>query len=518
MGTTAPRLHCAGIRKVFPGVLALDDVSVTVAAGSIHAVVGENGAGKSTLMKVLSGAVRADSGTIAIDGLPVTIPDARAARRNGIAIVYQEFNLVPDLGVSENIFLGRWPRTPLTGCVDFRALHKQAEKLLALLRIDLPVRRSVGTLTVAQQQMVEIAKALSLNAHLLILDEPSAVLTAHELDTLFTLVRDLKRRGVSVIYISHRLDEVFDIADTVTVLRDGRRISTRPIAEVRRESLIAEMVGRELKDEFPARSNDLGDVVLDVRNLSAYPRFTDVSFDVRAGEVLALTGLVGSGRTSVVKTLFGAVRATSGSVSVLNDTGTTPPSCGPFKSPREAIAAGVVMLPEDRKLEGLLLGRSLRENLTLADRHAAAVGGFLLTGRERELARGLIDDLRIKAVDTEVLVETLSGGNQQKVLLARWMSRAHRVVLFDEPTRGVDVGAKYEIYMLINRLVNEGAAVVMVSSELPEVIGMADRIGVMHEESGRPPRRRLAGILDNRRRNVTQEQIMRLAAGEDDDR
>ena len=499
MNGTAPRLRCDRIRKAFPGVLALDEVSVDVAPAQVHALVGENGAGKSTLVKILSGAVLADAGRLEIDGQPATIMDARSAQRHGIAIVYQDFNLVPDLCVSENIFLGRWPRSRLTSWVDFPRLHREASDLLAKLGIALPVRRSVGALTVAQQQMVEIAKALSLDARILILDEPSAVLTPHELDALFRLVRDLTRRGVSVIYISHRLDEIFDIADAVTVLRDGQHISTRVIRDVERNRLIAEMVGRPLTDEFPRRSCPIGDVVLRLDRLSAGRRFEDVSFAVPAGEVLALTGLVGSGRTSVAKTAFGAVRASTGTVAVGD-------RVGPFANPRQAIAAGLAMLPEDRKLEGLLLERTVRENVTLAHREAAATAGFLRMSRERSLARTLMSDLQVRAVSTESLMATLSGGNQQKALLARWMSRPHRAILFDEPTRGVDVGAKYEIYTLINRLATEGVAIVMISSELPEVIGMADRIGVMREG-------RLTGILDNQQRQVTQEQIMHLAAG-----
>jgi ABC-type sugar transport system ATPase subunit len=501
MSPSPPRLRCHGIRKAFPGVLALDDVSLEVAPAAVHAIVGENGAGKSTLMKVLAGAITADAGRIEIDGRPVAISDARSAQRHGIAIVYQDFNLVPDLSVSENVLLGRWPRTGLTRCVDFARLHQDAAKPVAALGVVLPMRHPVSALTVAQQQMVEIAKALSLEARLLILDEPSAVLTPHELESLFGIVRGLKERGVSVIYISHRLDEIFDIADAVTVLRDGRHISTRSVEETDRNRLVSEMVGRELEGEFPSRSCTIGEVGLEVRHLSAQRRFADVSFDVRAGEVFALTGLVGSGRSSVAKTLFGAIRATSGQV--------TMGDCeGPFTSPSQAIAAGMAMLPEDRKREGLLLERTLRENVTLAHRQASAVAGFLRVGREQALARNLMDDLQIKAVSSESRVATLSGGNQQKVLLARWMSRPHRAIIFDEPTRGVDVGAKYEIYTLINNLAADGVAVTMISSELPEVIGMADRVGVMREG-------RLAGVLQNRRREVTQEQIMQLAAGEE---
>ncbi len=493
------RLRCSGIRKAFPGVLALDDVDLEVAPGQVHALVGENGAGKSTLMKILAGAVRADAGRIEIDGLPVTITDARSALACGVSIVYQEFNLAVDLSVSENIFLGRWPTSPRTRLVDFKALHHRARGLLDKLRINIPVRQLVGMLTVAQQQMVEIAKALSLDARILILDEPSAVLTPHELEALFALVGDLKRRGVSIIYISHRLDEIFEIADRVTVLRDGRNISTRPVAEIQRDRLIAEMIGRELSDEFPQRATQPSEVVLSVRGLSTANRCHDVSFDVRAGEVFALAGLVGSGRTSVAMTIFGAVPATAGTVRVGSTT-------GPFRNPRRAIAAGVALLPEDRKTQGLLLERNLRENITLANREASAIAGVISLSRERATTRRMMVDLRVRAVSTESLISTLSGGNQQKALLARWMGRPHRVMILDEPTRGLDVGAKREIYTLINRLVAEGVAVLMISSELPEVIGVADRIGVMHEG-------RLAGILENSAHRVTQEQIMRLAVG-----
>ncbi len=497
---TPPRLRCTGMCKSFPGVLALDHVNLDVATGSVHALVGENGAGKSTLMKILSGAQRADAGTIEIDGRRVHITDARTAQRLGIAIVYQEFNLAPDLSVSENIFLGRWPRRRGTPWIDFETLHRNARTLLSNLGIELDVRLTVGALSVAQQQMVEIAKALSLDAHILILDEPSAILTLHELETLFELVSDLRSRGVSMIYISHRLDEVFRIADQVTVLRDGKNVSTRSIQDVTRDGMITEMVGRPMKDEFPVRECKIGETVLRLENLSATNRFEDVSFHVRAGEVFGLTGLVGSGRSSIAKTAFGAVRSSSGSISLGDRT-------KPFDHPQQAIAAGLVMLPEDRKREGLLLERSISENITLADLRGISTWGFLRSEKERTLVRRLMADLHIKAVSADSPVATLSGGNQQKVLVARWMSRPHRAIIFDEPTRGVDVGAKCEIYTLINTLASQGVAIVLISSELPEVIGMADRIGVMHEG-------RLVDILDNASRDVSQEDIMQLAAGE----
>ena len=500
MVASAPLLRCRALRKTFPGVVALDDVHLEVAAGTIHALVGENGAGKSTLVKILSGAQPPDAGRVELAGRHVQLTDPRAAQRLGVAIVYQDFNLVPDLSVSENIFLGRWPTFRGTGLIDFNALHARAEALLASLGISLPVRRLVSSLSVAHRQMVEIVKALSLDARLLMLDEPSAVLTPHELESLFTLLRDLTRRGVAVIYISHRLDEIFDLADHVTVLRDGRHISTRPVSEVSRASLIAEMVGRELADEFPSRDAPIGDTVLTLDRLSVDGRFHDVSLEVRAGEVLALTGLIGAGRSSVLKTVFGAVPATSGRVRVGK-------ADGPFASPRAAMAAGVAFLPEDRKQEGLLIARSIRENTTIADLSAVSRAGILLPQAERAVTAARMAELQIKAVGPESAVETLSGGNQQKVLLGRWMGRPHRVVLFDEPTRGVDVGAKFEIYTLINRLAGEGVAVVLATSELPEAIGMADRIAVMHEGACR-------GVLENGARQVSQEAIMRLATGE----
>ncbi|RJP33396.1 MAG: sugar ABC transporter ATP-binding protein [Phycisphaerales bacterium] len=611
----APRVRFDQVGKRFPGVLALDAVSFDVRPGCVHALVGENGAGKSTLVKILAGAHPQDAGTILLDGEPVAIRDARHAQQLGVAIVYQEFNLAGDLTVSENVSLGRWPRRRWSGLIRYRTLHAQAARIFAELAVDVPVRATVASLSVAQQQMVEIGKALSLDARVLVLDEPSAVLTPRELDALFRLVRDLAARGVSIVYISHRLDEIFELADFVTVLRDGRHISTRPITEVDRNTLITETVGRPLEQEFPRRDCDenRSDVALSVRRLTGGP-FRNVSFDIRAGEVFALTGLVGSGRSSVAKAVFGAAPVTAGEVivggdrmaegsrvapptrpanslrrtlqratgfsprgvssvndatnaqsvlpAVVGDDSTLDPrpadssvghaankqatsgGCGSaraeargslaesapadlpagrqeprgslgdhvrsgrrcFRTPREAMRAGVAMLPEDRKREGLLLERPLRENITLAHREDAAMWGLLLPGRERRLAGELMTRHGVKAASTEVRAATLSGGNQQKAMLARWLARPYRVVILDEPTRGVDVGAKVEIYEKLNRIAESGAAVMMISSELPEVIGMADRIGVMCEG-------RLVGILDNRNRNVSQEAIMRLAVG-----
>ena len=499
MNAAVARVRFRNVSKRFPGVQALDDVSFDVRPGRVHALVGENGAGKSTLVKALAGAHPLDSGTIEIDGEAVAIRNARHAQELGIAIVYQEFNLVAHLSVSENVFLGRWPCSPVLRRIRFGELHEKARRLFDELQLDVPVRASVDGLSVAQQQMVEIAKALSMKARILILDEPSAVLTPHELSALFRLVRDLTGRGVSVIYISHRLDEVFELAQCVTVMRDGRHISTRPIEEVDRSALILETVGRTLEQEFPSRTLELGNVVLHAQRLSAPPAFQDVSFNVRAREIFALTGLVGSGRSSVAQAIFGAMHS-AGAVRVNG-------ASGPFPSPRVAKRVGVAFLPEDRKHQGLLLHRPLRENITLAHRERSATWGWLSMPQERRFAREMMTRHGIRAANCEVDAATLSGGNQQKAMLARWLQKAYRVVILDEPTRGVDVGAKVEIYERLNAVARSGAAVLMISSELPEVIGMADRIGVMCEG-------RLMGVLENRARSVTQEAIMRLAVGE----
>jgi len=495
-----PRIRFRDVSKRYPGVQALDRVSFDVEPGRVHALVGENGAGKSTLAKILAGAHPLDGGSIELDGEPEAIRGARHAQALGIAIVYQEFNLVPHLSVSENVFLGRWPRSRWSRMIRFQQLHDRTQRLLDELELPLPVRATVGRRSVAQQQMVEIGKALSLESRILILDEPSAILTPHELAALCRLVRLLTQKGVSVIYISHRLDEIFALAHDVTVLRDGRHISTKPIDEVDRNTLILETVGRTLDQEFPWRKDRRGGVVLRVEDLSVRGAFGDVSFDVREGEIFALTGLVGSGRTSVAKAIFGALPSTGGCVFVDDRR-------GPFASPRAAMAAGVAMLPEDRKREGLLMERPLRENITLAHREDVSALGFLGVRRERRAARTLMAQHDVRATGTEVSTATLSGGNQKKSMLARWLGRPYQVILLDEPTRGVDIGAKVEIYEKLNTIADGGTAIVMISSELPEVIGMADRIGVMCEG-------RLMGILDNAGRDTSQDTILRLAVDE----
>jgi ABC-type sugar transport system ATPase subunit len=493
-----PLLALHGIVKEFPGTRALDAIDCSIEAGTVHALVGENGAGKSTLVKLLAGDLQPDAGRIEMRGRRVTIPDPRSARALGIAVVHQELALAADLSVAENLLLGRWPRRH--GLVDRQRMHDEAQAALAIIGARLDPRASIRGLSVAARQQVEIARALSLESQLLVLDEPSAVLTPRELESLFEIVRRATARGVGVIYISHRLEEIFELADQVTVLRDGRRVATHAVAEVGRDGLVAEMVGRDIAaSPAPRASARVGVSVLQVEALSAGRRCRNISFEVSAGEILALAGLVGAGRSSLLGAIFGAVHVTAGSLRVGEVQ-------GPFASPRTAIAAGIAYVPEDRKLQGLLVDRSVRENVTLARLRDFARRGLLDLRRERAATQALLDELRIKARHQEVPARTLSGGNQQKVLLARWMGQVHRVVLLDEPTRGVDVGAKAEIHALVRQLAASGAAVVVASSDLPEVLELGDRVAVLCDGS-------LVGLLDNTRRQVDPQMVLRLATG-----
>jgi ribose transport system ATP-binding protein len=493
----APLVEMRAISKYYPGVVALDNVDFAVAPGEVHALVGENGAGKSTLMKILAGAEKASRGEILLDGQPVAIDSPQRAMDLGIGIIYQEFNLVPHLSAAENIFLGREPTGAIPGWVDFRQVYGESQRLMESLGMRLDVRAEVRTLSVAQQQMVEIAKATSRQSRLIVMDEPSATLTDHELANLFELIRSLRQRGVSVIYISHRLEEIFAIADRVTVFRDGHRITTQPIGELDREEIIRMMVGRELKESIPKQPASVGDVMLEVRGLTRAGVFRDISFSVRRGEVVGLGGLVGAGRTEVARAIFGADPVDSGEVLLEGR---------PVRvhSPRDAISLGIGLVPEDRKQLGLILGMAVRENVTLANLEAVAPGGFIRASRERSVAEKYIHDLTIRTPSGEQTVRNLSGGNQQKVVLAKWLFTDSRLLIFDEPTRGIDVGSKVEIYQLMNALTARGVGILMITSELPELLGMSDRILVMHEG-------RLAGELP--RAEATQERVMHLATG-----
>ncbi len=466
-------LRMVNISKYFPGVKALDRVTFTVNQGEVHALVGENGAGKSTLMKILAGALQPDEGEIYLEGEKVFIPTPQSAWERGISIIYQELNLLPDLNVVQNIFLGREHRGRLR-VLSYSTMIREAESLLARVGVGIAPQTMVRNLSVAQQQQVEIAKALSLNAKILVMDEPTASLSETEVEKLFGIIRDLKSKGVTIVYISHRLEEVFRIADRVTVLKDGKCIGTYSIGELDRDKLVKLMVGRSFSETFPEKAKETGPMVVEVRNLSVPRILKNVNFSVRAGEIVGFFGLVGSGRTDLAKALFGFYPHYSGEIVVKGKT-------VKLHSPQRAIAEGVGFAPEDRKSEGLCLGLSVKDNCVMAVLDEMRSTFFLNRRRETGLVQKFVADLRIKTPHFYQRVQNLSGGNQQKVVLAKWLATRPDFLIFDEPTRGIDVGAKQEIYHLMRQLASQGKAILMISSELPEVIGMSDRIYVMHD-------------------------------------
>lgn len=493
------------IVKEFPGVRALDGVSLTLEAGEFHSLVGENGAGKSTLMKVLSGVYPHGtySGEILIDDRVREFRGVRDSETAGVSIIFQELSLVKELTVGENIFLGREPSR--FGIIDWSELYHRASQLLQDLRLDIDPRVPVGNLGIGRQQLVEIAKALSQSARILVLDEPTAALTESEVEILFDILRRLKERGVGMIYISHKLDEVFEMSDRITVLRDGRTVGTHEAADLTKDKVIALMVGREVGDIFPVSEHKMGETVLEVRGLTAYSQdvagkklVDDVSFSVRKGEVVGIAGLMGAGRTELLTTIFGAWQGKH-SGEVLIDG--RPVS---INSPAEAIRQGIGFVTEDRKRYGLILEQTILDNMTLAA--LKRISGNFLTSPARESAAvaGPMASLRVKANSPMTVAGTLSGGNQQKVVLGKWLLTEPKVLFLDEPTRGIDVGAKQEIYAEINKLAKEGLAIVLVSSELPEVLGLSDRLIVLHEG-------RKTGEFS--RAEATPEKVMAAATG-----
>lgn len=492
----APLLVMRGITKSFPGVQALRGVDLELRRGEVLALLGENGAGKSTLIKILAGAQRPDEGVIEIEGRDAAIRHPLDARRAGVAVIYQEFNLIPALTVRENIFLGR--EATRGGFIRAAAERAEAARLFQQIGVAIDPDATCRDLTIAQQQVVEIAKALSQSARIIVMDEPSATLTLSEVERLFAVVRDLKAQGIGVIYISHRLDEIFAIADRVTVLRDGQQVGSQPIAGITRSRMIELMVGRSLDQEFPRREVKIGPDRLKVKNLCRGRSVRNVSFSVRRGEVLGLTGLVGAGRTETARLIFGADRKDAGEIS-LDD------HLLDLRQPSDAIEAGIGLLTEDRKAQGLVLGQSVRENFGLPNLARFTRHGFVQEGSERAAFRGYVTSLAIKIPHSEQLARNLSGGNQQKVVLAKWLERHCEVIIFDEPTRGIDVGAKHEVYLLINELAAQGKAILLISSELPEILGLSDRILVMHEG-------RVAGEIKDVAK-ATQEQVLALAIG-----
>jgi len=493
---TPPLVELRGLTKRYGGVQALVDVDLIIDAGTVHALVGENGAGKSTLVKILTGIVGADEGEIRFDGEPVQIGDPQTAHRLGIVAMYQEPTVFPDLTVAENVFAGRHLRTPWRG-VDWRAIHRETEKILEEFEVDIGPSTPVRGLGVADRQLLEITKALSTSARLLIMDEPTAALSPHEVENLFATVRRLRERGVAIVFISHRLEEAEAIADVVTVLRDGRHVATRPTTELPQAEIVRLMVGRSLDALFPKEEAEIGDVVLDARGLGRRGVFSDVSFQLRRGEIVGLAGFVGAGRTEVARAIFGIDSLDQGELSVEGR---------PFKprSPRAALKRGVAYLPEDRLQQGLVQTMPIVTNLSMAVLPELTPGGVLRPGRERSLARRFIDQLRIKATSAKQVVRSLSGGNQQKVVLGKWLAAEPRVLILDEPTHGVDVGTKADVHRTISQLAAGGLTILMISSELPEILGMSDRVLVMREG-------RLVGEFS--RAEATQEGIIGAAAG-----
>lgn len=489
-------LEVINVSKGFPGVVALSDVQLRVRPGTVLALMGENGAGKSTLMKIIAGIYQPDAGELRLKGRPVVFDTPLAALQSGIAMIHQELNLMPHMSIAENIWIGREQLNGLR-LIDHRAMHRCTAQLLERLRIDLDPEERVGNLSIAERQMVEIAKAVSYDSDVLIMDEPTSAITDKEVAHLFSIIADLKAQGKGIIYITHKMNEVFAIADEVAVFRDGAYIGLQRADSLDGDSLISMMVGRELSQLFPQREKPVGELLLKVRDLRLDGVFDGVSFDLHAGEILGIAGLMGSGRTNVAETLFGITPCDAGEI-ILDG---QPLRIG---DPHRAIEKGFALLTEDRKLSGLFPCLSVLENMEVAVLPHYAGGGFVQQKALRALCEDMCKKLRVKTPSLEQCIDTLSGGNQQKALLARWLMTNPRILILDEPTRGIDVGAKAEIYRLIAFLAGEGMAVIMISSELPEVLGMSDRVMVMHEGE-------LMGILD--RSEATQERVMQLASG-----
>lgn len=495
MARENPIVELKGVTKEFPGVLALSNVDFDLFSGEVHVLLGENGAGKSTLIKILSGVHPKNGGKIFLKGVETEINGPLDAIKNGISTIYQEFNLVPALSVAENIYLGR---EKIKGkLIDWNTMYQEADKLLESLNISMSSKIKVKELGVAEKQMVEIAKALSVNAEILILDEPTAVLTDKEIDKLFSIIKTLKEQGVGIIYISHRLEEIPIIGDRVTVLRDGCLVGTLGIDEGDMDTWIKMMVGRDLKDKFPTRQVDIGEEVLRVEGLTRDGVLEDISFNLRRGEILGLSGLVGAGRTELARAIIGADDITAGKIFLSGKE-------IEIKTPADAVNYKISYLPEERKTHGLVMALSVKHNMTMAALPMLSRFNIIKKNEEDEMANTYVDKLSIKTPSLDRKVLYLSGGNQQKVVIAKWLCAGSDIFIFDEPTRGIDVGAKFEVYQLMNELVKQGAAVIMISSELPEILGMSDRVIVMRKG-------RKTGEFN--KEDATQEKILSKAWG-----
>ncbi|NTJ67699.1 sugar ABC transporter ATP-binding protein [Agrobacterium rhizogenes] len=494
-------LEMRDIVKAFPGVLALDGMNLKVRAGTVHVLVGENGAGKSTLMKILSGTYAIDGGEILFKGEALSGQDTSAALERGISMIHQELSPVLDMTIAENIFLGREPAMSekgfLSRFVDFARMNADTKALLDRVGLKYDPETKMRDLSIAAMQLIEIVKAISRQASLVIMDEPTSAISDTEVAMLFRQIADLKASGVAIIYITHKMDEIFQIADDITVMRDGQFIAAAPASDYDPSKLISLMVGRTISSIFPKEEVPIGDVVLSVEKLTRTGAFEDISFTVRAGEIVGLSGLIGAGRTEVARVIFGLDEADGGMIR-LNGAVLKP------KSPKDAISKGIAMVSEDRKAEGLVLCRSVGENISLANLKKFAGGLFISERQEETAAQRMIKMLQIKTPDTAMIVENLSGGNQQKIVLAKWLLGDLKLLILDEPTRGIDVGSKSEIHRLMSEFARQGLAIIMISSELPEILGMSDRVVVMSEG-------RVAGELT--RSEANQESIMRLATG-----
>ncbi len=488
-------LEMKGVSKEFPGVKALDNVHLNVYKGKVMALLGENGAGKSTLMKILSGVFQKSEGTIIYKGKQLDVKGTKDAQMNGISIIHQELNLIDELSIGENIFLGREPKTAF-GNIDWKKLYSESTKLLTPLNIDIDPRSKIKNLSIGHKQMIEIAKALSLEAELIIMDEPTDALTDTETKRLFEVISKLRLEGKSIVYISHRLKEIFEICDDVTIIRDGQFVAEKPVTDIDENHLIEMMVGRKLEEQYPYIGEEVGEILLEVKGLGN-DLIHDVSFQLRKGEILGVAGLMGAGRTELAKTLYGYYKAKQGEIILEGQTLN-------IKSEIQAIEAGISYVSEDRKKDGLVLGMSVKENISLAALRKLAKGIIIDHKGEKEAALDFINQLSIKTPSENQRVKNLSGGNQQKVSISKSLFTNPKVLILDEPTRGIDVGAKKEIYTLMNEFKSKGMSVIMISSEIPELLGMSDRILVMHEGT-------VSGIIS--RQEATQEGVMRHAVG-----
>lgn len=490
------QIEMRGIDKSFGGNAVLKNAGFLLDDGEVHALMGENGAGKSTLMKILTGVYTKDAGQVIVDGKEVCYNNPQEAEKAGIVFIHQELNVLFDLTVEENMFLGKEIKK-VFGICDRKAMRKRVQEILDMLGVDIDPTQRMDELSIGQQQMIEIAKALMVDAKALIMDEPTAALTQSETEVLFKVVNSLRKKGVSIVYISHRMEEIFELCDRITILRDGTYIDTKRIADIDMNDIVKMMIGREIGERYPVRNSKIGDVAFEVKNLNCPGAFENVSFEVRAGEVLGVSGLMGAGRTEIMQAIFGNMPNVTGQLlldgkEIKN------------KNPQQAIQNGIGFITEDRKVEGLMLEESIMKNISLANLGRISNGGVINKKKEQELVNKGIEELRIRCFGPQHECNNLSGGNQQKVIFAKWIYTNPKVLILDEPTRGVDIGAKKEIYNIINELAAKGVAIIMVSSELPEVLGMSDRVMVVREGEVR-------GILNKEEAN--QESIMTLATG-----